>query len=115
DRTTFQANNGVEGLAAGDYALTVRDANGCTETASITINEPDELLATAAAVDITCHGSADGQVEVTVTGGTGGYEYSLDGMTFQGSNLLANLTAGTYNITVRDANVRTATTTPPVD
>src|SRR5690606_26821506 len=82
DGTTFQANNIFEGLAAGDYTITVRDANGCTETASITINEPDELLATAAAVDITCHGSADGQVEVTVTGGTAGYEYSLDGMTF---------------------------------
>src|SRR5690606_22724501 len=115
DGTTFQANNLFEGLAAGDYTITVRDANGCTETASIAINEPDELLATAAAVDITCHGSADGQVEVTVSGGTAGYEYSLDGMTFQGSNLFENLTAGTYTITVRDANGCTTTATASID
>src|SRR5690606_2260824 len=112
---TFQVNNIFEGLAAGDYTITVRDVNGCTETASITINEPDELLATSAAMDITCNGSADGQIEVTVTGGTAGYEYSLDGTTFQGSNLFENLTAGTYTITVRDANGCTATTTATVD
>src|SRR5690606_37421650 len=102
-------------LAAGDYTITVRDANGCTETASITINEPDELLATAAAMDITCNGSADGQIEVTVAGGTEGYEYSLNGGAFQTGNLFENLAAGAYTITVRDANGCTATATATID
>src|SRR5699024_7751871 len=109
DGTNFQAGNTFTGLAAGTYTVTVRDINGCIETASVTITEPDELLATVVSTDITCNGSADGQIEVTVAGGTAGYEYSLNGGTFQIGNLFENLAAGNYIIAVRDANGCTVT------
>src|SRR5690606_19047078 len=115
DGANFQSNNLFENLAAGTYTVTVRDVNGCIETSAVSISEPDELVVTAVWTELTCNCSADGQVEVTVTGDTAGYEYSLDGTTFQGSNLFENLTAGTYTITVRDANGCTATTTATVD
>jgi len=44
-----------------------------------------------------------GTATVTVTGGTAPFTYSSDGVTFQSSNVLTNLTAGTYTITVKDA------------
>ena len=55
--------------------LLVTDANGCTDTASFTITEPDELVATGTISNnngfgISCNGANDGSIDLSVTGGT---------------------------------------------
>ena len=104
------ANN----LAAGTYNVVVTDANGCTETTSITISEPTEVTAVAVATDALCNGNADGSIDVEVMGGTPPYSYNWDG------GLTANedqpaIAAGTYNVTITDANGCSVTTSALID
>ncbi len=95
------------GLAAGSYSVTVTDANGCTATAGATIAQPTQLTASATKTDVTCQGG-QGSIDVTVTGGTTPYSFKwADGPTTEDRS---NLAAGTYSVTVTDANGCTATT-----
>ena len=97
------------GLAAGNYSVIVTDANGCTDTSNVTITEPTALTATTTATDPTCNGSADGSASVTATGGTGTLSYLWDDATGQTTAAATGLAAGTYNVTVTDANGCTIT------
>ncbi len=107
---TFVWNDGVDtqnrtGLTAGTYTVTIKDVNGCTGSASVTITEPDALVATAGAqTNVACNGSATGSATVNVTGGTGAYAYSWNTTPEQTGMTATGLAAGTYTVTVKDAN-----------
>ncbi|MCC7507537.1 MAG: T9SS type A sorting domain-containing protein, partial [Saprospiraceae bacterium] len=110
--TTEDLNN----LTAGTYCVTVTDANGCTATTCATVTQPTQLQPVAAATPTVC-GQATGSINLTVSGGTPGYTYVWsNGATTQD---LANLSEGTYCVTITDANGCTTTTcatvtcTPP--
>jgi hypothetical protein len=92
------------GLTAGTYTIEVSDANGCTATIIITITGPAEALSATASVlsEVSCNGGADGTATVVVTGGTSPYSYLWsNGSTDQ---TVTGLVAGTYTVTVLDAN-----------
>ena len=94
----------ANGLSAGTYTTTVTDANGCTATQSFTITEPAALVASASAqINVSCNGGSNGSATVSGTGGTGAYTYlwSPSGGTADTAN---GLSAGTYTVTVTDAN-----------
>ena len=100
------------GLAAGTYTVTVTDANGCTKTTSATITQPSAIVLTETNVDVLCNGAATGTIDLMVSGGTGGYMYSwTGGATTQDRSGLA---AGTYTVTVTDANICTKTTSATI-
>lgn len=103
DGTNFQANNIFTGLAAGPYTATVRDANNCLATVNITVLQPSALTLNLVQDSVECNGGSDGSITVTAGGGSPGYQYSLDGTTFQPSNVFANRAAGPYTVTLRDA------------
>ncbi|MEA5461908.1 hypothetical protein VB796_22755 [Arcicella sp. LKC2W] len=111
DGTTFQNSNVFTGLSAGNYTLTVKDANVCSATTTVTLTEPAVLSLSASQVNLTCKSNASGQITLTATGGTSAYTYSIDGTTFQNSNVFTGLSAGNYTLTVKDANACSATTT----
>ena len=99
------------GLSAGTYNVTVTDANGCTATGSYTLTQPTSIAITESLTNLSCNaasGSADGAISLAVTGGTAAYSYNW--ATTDGSGLSATaqnqtgLSAGTYNVTVTDAN-----------
>lgn len=79
-------------------------------TDTITVNRTAALAATTATTSATC-GFSNGTITVNnVSGGTPGYEYSLDGVTWQTSNVFTGVAAGTYTVYIRDAgNVCSAT------
>lgn len=94
-------------IGAGDYDVTITDDNGCQVIIDpITVSEPDELVLTLDDTDIMCNGDDDGEITLTISGGTPVYTVSWTGPNgFTSSDLvLTNLEAGTYDVTVTDAN-----------
>ncbi|WP_433831012.1 MBG domain-containing protein [Flavobacterium anhuiense] len=102
------------GITAGTYTLTVTDGNGCVKTENYTITEPDALKPTISKTDVSCNGASNGSATVTVTGGTGAYTYlwAPSGGT---AATAAGLSAGTYTVTIKDANLCQTTTTVKID
>lgn len=90
-------------MAAGTYSLTVTDANGCEITANSTVAQPVEIVASATALPVTCHGLADGRITVITDGGSPPFRYSLDNNLFIGSSTLIGLAGGVYTVYIRDA------------
>ena len=97
-----ESTESIENLMAGTYSVTVSDANGCTTSEAYEITEPMVLTATTVVADVNCHSGDDGQIEVTTTGGNPPYAYQWS----NGNNLAINenLIAGTYSVTIYDAN-----------
>lgn len=94
----------VNGLAAGTYSVTVTDALGCAGTDTATVIQPALLSASASVVsNVSCNGGNNGALLGSVTGGTPGYFYlwSPSGGTMPNAT---NLYAGTYILTIIDAN-----------
>lgn len=103
---TWQSSNVFANLDAGDYTITVQDANGCSTEITVTVAEPAELLTIeATATPVSCNGQGDGMIDVTAAGGGAPYEYSFNGgITYQSSGSFTNLAPGTYTVVVRDDN-----------
>jgi len=72
--------------------------------------EPGITITNIATTDITGAGLIDGSVTVTATGGFMPYEYSIDGINYQDSNIFTDLAAGIYAMLVRSkANIQVNT------
>ncbi|SFC59909.1 SprB repeat-containing protein, partial [Zunongwangia mangrovi] len=95
-----------EDLSAGNYTLTVRDANNCAISTSIEITQPDQLtMAPATTENVSCFGGNDGSISAgTISGGTAPYQYSINGTDFFTASTFEDLSAGNYTLTVQDAN-----------
>ncbi|NBT43032.1 MAG: hypothetical protein EBT20_21710, partial [Alphaproteobacteria bacterium] len=98
-----QATGDFTGLAAGSYTVNILDANNCPTSVPVVIAEPDVLVIGQDAVtDATC-GDANGAFTVSATGGTTPYTFDI-GSGPQASGTFSTLPAGSYNVTVTDAN-----------
>lgn len=111
DGLSWQGSN-IFNVPAGNYTVSVKDANGCISTQQVTITEPATLQASSVNTNATCDGGLDGVINVTANGGNTSYLYSIDGTTFQPSNLF-NVAPGTYTVTVKD-NLGCSTNFPTV-
>ncbi|MDA8629672.1 hypothetical protein N9M15_05595, partial [Bacteroidia bacterium] len=100
-------------LSAGSYTVTAKDANGCTQTLSVTITEPAAIsVSSISSTNVTCNGASDGTITITAIGG-GTLKYSIDnGSTYQSSNVFSALTQGSYTVVVSDNNNCNASYTP---
>lgn len=101
--TIFQVSNAFTGLAAGTYTITVKDASGCTGTTTVVVASIGGPSVTAVTTLSVCN-SNTGSITATASGGVPGYQYSINGTTFQASNIFNALPAGNYVVYVRDAN-----------
>ena len=101
----------LNNAAAGDYTLTVTDANGCTATERATVEPTTPLVVRADSTDVNCPGDDTGTATVTFTGGESAH--SIVWNTGATTATITDLTAGTYTATVTDNRgcVRTASTT----
>ncbi|PCH97431.1 MAG: hypothetical protein COB85_02725 [Bacteroidetes bacterium] len=93
----------VGGLGTGTEMVTVSDANGCSDSSSVTITEPAVLDASAVNSNIKCNGDGDGSIDLTATGGTNPLSYSWDTSPVTTTEDLIGLQAGAYSVTVTDA------------
>ncbi|MBI1224290.1 MAG: T9SS type A sorting domain-containing protein [Bacteroidetes bacterium] len=100
DGSTAQS---LENVTAGDYFLTVTDANGCTKQFGRILNQPIDIQVGTTATNISCwQTNPIGEVSLYTFGGTPPLNYLWsDGSTSQ--NLSTNI-PGSYTVTVTDAN-----------
>ena len=94
-------------LKAGVYTFIITDISGCTKDTVITINQPTQITITTTYTGISCYGSANGQIEITASGGTPGaidpYLYSIDSAsTWATGNVFSPLATDTFYIAVQD-------------
>ena len=98
-------NPQVPGLPAGSYTVLVSDINGCQQTATIAISEPEQILTSIASQNPLCNGAADGTATVNVTGGIPNFTYQWsNGSSSPTTNALG---ASTYSVTITDGNACT--------
>jgi gliding motility-associated-like protein len=98
-------------ISAGNYAVTVTDAKGCTISGNTTLIEPPIITNTIAVTsnyngfDVSCFGAADGSATVTVSGGVPGYLYqwydTLNQTSATANTLNANIP---YVVRITDLN-----------
>ncbi len=98
-QTTATASN----LTAGSYTVTVADNNGCTISVNsvATINEPEILSSALISSPSTC-ATANGKIDLTISGGTKPYNYSWSNGSTDAD--LSGLVSGVYTVDVTDAN-----------
>ena len=88
---------------AGTYTLTVLDNNsGCTSTTTVTVAPPVGIATNSSSTNISCNGLNDGMININVTQGTPPFQYNWSNGAATAS--LFNLSAGTYMVTITDAN-----------
>lgn len=99
------ASEDINTLTAGTYSLNVMDAEGCEADSIFTVTEAIILSATVDSNQVTCVGGNDGTITfIGPFGGSGSYEYTINGGSFwQSSANFTSLTAGTYDVRIRDA------------
>ncbi|MBI5219769.1 MAG: T9SS type A sorting domain-containing protein [Bacteroidia bacterium] len=93
----------ITNIPAGTYSVTVTDALLCSDTATITITQPQPLIVTITSSSSYCGGST-GTAVATVSGGTPPYTYHWNTCPVQTTAYANNLGAGSYTVTVTDAN-----------
>lgn len=103
DGVSWQSSNIFNGLAAGTYTVYYRSSDICPGNSSVTINEPSGLSANSFNRNGTCNGGPDGAITVSASGGAPGYQYSINGTSYQSSNVF-NVLPGNYTISVKDNN-----------
>ncbi|MFP4488321.1 MAG: HYR domain-containing protein, partial [Bacteroidales bacterium] len=107
DGGAYQSSGDFTGLSAGDYDLSLIDANGCLKDTTMSIIEPEVFTFTLDSVTHnSCYGSDDASISITISGGTQPYAVSWtgpDGFTSTEEDL-SGLAAGLYSLNLTDAN-----------
>lgn len=109
----FNQNGVFNGLPADDYDVLITDAAGCTHTEVVTVNTPTAplIISTVDTRNITCFGDTTGRICFNVTGGIAPYSFvcmnnatvNPEGYLANGNTCFRGLTAGSFTITVTDA------------
>jgi gliding motility-associated-like protein len=107
DGANFVTTSTIGSLAAGDYAVVVKDENACTsESYPVTLIISDTVkILSVDILNLTCSGLADGSITINASGGTSPYEYSTNGGdTYVTTSTIGSMADGNYIVVVKDDN-----------
>lgn len=98
------SNATLQQLVVGNYTVTIVDALQCTSTATYILRTPPPLsLSTMEMHPISCYGEADGELTIHPEGGKLPYDIVWNAAE-RNTMSMSELSAGTYIVTVTDAN-----------
>lgn len=102
----------IYNLTAGSYTVDITDRNGCTTSLTRNVTQPGEFTLSTSVTDVDCYGNNTGAIDLSLSGGNGPfqYEWSNNALTQD----VTGLVAGTYAVTVTDANFCVAQATAEV-
>lgn len=91
-------------LFPGTYSVIVRDANGCTSSGSFLLSQPPRLVLSILKKNETCPGDNDGEINITVNGGTPLYVFDWNDLSHPPAEPedRTGLTEGIYSVLVTD-------------
>lgn len=101
DSTT---NSVLDSVPAGNYFVTVTDSAGCSGTDTITISSPLPFTISSTVSNSSCEYLCNGEVNITVEGGTAPYTYLWNTEPNQHTSSISDLCPGTFQLTVSDTN-----------
>ncbi len=103
-------SDSITGLSVGTYNLSIQDANGCVQSISHEIFEPDPISVVQVLSPTSCNGGDDGEALIIISGGTSNYTLSSNTSSITFSSLSADtfmvsgLSEGLYFYDIIDAN-----------
>ncbi|MBL4657529.1 MAG: hypothetical protein JKX73_05975, partial [Flavobacteriales bacterium] len=98
---TGSTSANIFSLSAGIYSLTVTDANGCSDSATVSLSSPGAPLLNITSTAVSCAGN-DGTATASPFGGNPPYTYLWDDPSSQTTQTATGLGGGTYNVIVTD-------------
>ena len=104
---SFTWSNGARtedltGIVSGTYSVSVTDRNNCMTSITAVVGQPTELVVSETHTNVTCFDGQNGTIDLTVSGGTAPYSFAWNDNV--ASEDRTDLRAGTYTVTVTDAN-----------
>ena len=104
DGQTYQDSNEFPNLNNGSYTISVKDENDCIVTTSAIIAVNGLVASAVVSQAVSCFDFMDASITASIAGGAEPYTFSIDGDNFQNSPTFENLGAGSYSITIKDAD-----------
>ena len=112
----YQWSNGslssfIDNICADEYTVTVTDDKKCTQVFTISVGQPDELVASCITLtNESAPGASDGSIQASAVGGSGNYTFEWQTNPVTPGALLSNVPAGVYTVKVFDGKNCIATT-----
>jgi len=97
------------GLPAGQYDIIVSDANNCSASSSVTLTQPDSIKLAFEVIEPSCPDRPDGAIQLTVTGGVIGTDYTYKWSDNSTTQNLPAVAEGDFSVIVSDFNGCTVT------
>ncbi len=108
--SNFATTSSINNLGAGVYSVTVKDANGCTKSATMVVKDAPALVCTAVvSSEVQTYNGTQGSGVASASGGTAPYSYKWSNNATTAA--VTGLAAGTYTVTITDANGCTCSST----
>ena len=91
---------------AGNYTVDLTDANGCTFSETVSVDNAPTLIVTDSIIHPLCYNDSNGIIYANISGGSAPFSYSwsqngVSGL-YSSSSFIANLSAATYSVIVED-------------